>query len=252
MAYGNDPAQRMDVYLPANRSASSTPVLILIHGGAWISGDKSEFLPFSNISLVDSLRRRFAGYAIFNINYRLAGSGGANLYPSQESDVQTAVAFIYNKQNEYLVSDRFILLGASAGSNLAMLQGYKHTSPVKIKAVIDFFGPSDMPSFYQTTTAPIRTALQAYMGGTPETSPDNYNNASPLAFVTSQAPPTLILYGGNDIIVPPAQSQMLQSKLSQAGVAARVVYYPSEAHGWYGSSLSDSFDRIAEFLDSNK
>src|SRR5436190_20202373 len=67
VAYGTDAAQKMDIYLPAGRSGSSTKVIILIHGGGWSTGDKADFN-----SYVDTLKRRLPGYAIFNINYRLA------------------------------------------------------------------------------------------------------------------------------------------------------------------------------------
>lgn len=65
--YGNDPAQKMDIYLPAGRDSVSTPLLILIHGGAWISGDKSDFSPY-----MDSIRKILPNYAFANLNYRLA------------------------------------------------------------------------------------------------------------------------------------------------------------------------------------
>src|SRR5688572_25872652 len=72
VAYGSDPQQVMDIYLPAGRSTTNTKVMILIHGGAWTSGDKSDFTIY-----VDSLKKRLPAYAVFNINYRLS-NGGAN------------------------------------------------------------------------------------------------------------------------------------------------------------------------------
>ncbi|MEO5562456.1 MAG: alpha/beta hydrolase [Chitinophagaceae bacterium] len=83
----------MDVYLPANRNTGSTLVLILIHGGGWQEGNKSDFDPF-----VASLQQRLPGYAIFNVNYRLAGNG-TNLFPSQENDIKATVEFIYGKRD---------------------------------------------------------------------------------------------------------------------------------------------------------
>ncbi len=65
VAYGTDPLQKMDIYLPANRSTATTKVMILIHGGGWISGDKADFAPN-----MDTLKKRIPDYAIFNLNYR--------------------------------------------------------------------------------------------------------------------------------------------------------------------------------------
>ena len=95
IAYGSDPKQKMDMYLPAGRSIDSTKVMVIIHGGGWREGDKSDFTPYMN-----SLQQRLPGYAIFNLNYRLAGDN-KNLFPSQENDIKAAIEFIYSKRSEY-------------------------------------------------------------------------------------------------------------------------------------------------------
>lgn len=243
VAYGKDHAQTFDAWLPEGRTSSSTPALILIHGGAWVNGDKADFRPY-----VDSFQKRFPNYAIFNINYRLVTFSYGNLYPTQENDIKQAVEFINNKREEYHISDKFILLGASAGSNLALLQAYKQPTP-KIKAVIDFFGPSDMSALYQSANDNIRTAMEVFMNGTPSSNATNYTNASPVNFVTAQSPPTLILYGGRDRMIPASQHSALQQKLEQMGVANKIIVYPSYGHGWYGERLTDSFDQIGLFLE---
>src|SRR6187431_471921 len=115
VSYGTNAQQKMDVYLPANRSATTTKVIIMIHGGGWNTGDKADFNEY-----VDSLKKREPSYAIFNINYRLANT--PDLFPAQEQDVKAAIEFINSKRQEYLVSDKFALIGASAGAHLALLQ----------------------------------------------------------------------------------------------------------------------------------
>lgn len=133
VSYGNDPQQKMDVYLPADRSESSTKVLILVHGGAWVEGDKADFNSF-----IQAIQQRLPDYAIFNINYRLV-KNGSNLFPAQEEDLKKAIEFVYSKRSEYHISDKFVYLGASAGAHLALLVGFKYTSPVRPKAVVWFF-----------------------------------------------------------------------------------------------------------------
>ncbi|HLO38200.1 MAG TPA: alpha/beta hydrolase, partial [Lacibacter sp.] len=93
--YGADAKQAMDVYLPSGRSTTSTPVLILIHGGGWTEGSRADLNAY-----VDTLKRRTPKYAIFNISYRLAANG-QNLFPSQEQDVKAAIEFILSKRDEY-------------------------------------------------------------------------------------------------------------------------------------------------------
>ena len=117
ISYGTDARQNMDIYLPANRSVSSTNVIILIHGGAWIEGDKNDFAGY-----ITTLKQRLPGFAIFNINYRLA-INNQNPFPAQEMDVKQAIEFIYNKTGEYIVSKNFALLGASAGGASGFITG---------------------------------------------------------------------------------------------------------------------------------
>jgi acetyl esterase/lipase len=246
VSYGTDAAQKMDVYLPANRSTATTKVIILVHGGAWNQGDKADFTPY-----VDTLKNRIAGYAIFNINYRLA-TGTANFFPSQENDVKAAIDFIYSKRNEYGISDKYVLLGASAGGHLSLLQAYKNTTPVRIKAVVDFFGPTELVDMYNNPPNPlVPLLLMQVTGGTPATLPLIYQQSSPINFVTAQSPPTIILHGGVDVVVSFSQSASLYTKLQTFGVVSQYVFYPTENHGWTGTNLSDSFDKITAFLNAN-
>lgn len=246
VSYGADALQKMDLYLPAGRTTASTKVIILIHGGGWSQDDKTAFTPY-----IDSLKKRLSNYAIFNINYRLA-NGSVNFFPSQENDVKAALEFIYSKRDEYKISDKFVLLGGSAGGHLALLQAYKYTVPVKIKAVVDFFGPTDLVDMYNNPANPlIPLLLLQVTGGNPSTHASLYQQSSPVNFVTAQSPPTIILHGGADIVVAPSQSVLLRNKLLMSGVVNQYVFYPAGNHGWTGPNLTDSFDRIGAFLSAN-
>ncbi len=246
VAYGTDSLQKMDIYLPAGRTSTSTKVFIMIHGGAWAAGDKAEFNAYK-----DSLKRRFPGYAIFNINYRLA-TGTANFFPAQENDVKAALEYIYNKRNEYKISDKFVLFGGSAGGHLALLQAYKYSTPVKIRAVVDFFGPTELVNMYNNPPNPlIPLLLFQVIGGNPSTHSVMYQQSSPLNFVSAQSPPTIIFHGGLDIIVAFSQSVLLKDRLLAEGVTQQYFFYPTEGHGWSGSNLGDSFEKIQAFINAN-
>ncbi len=247
VAYGTDVAQKMDIYLPAGRTSTTTKVMVLIHGGAWATGDKTDFASF-----VDSLQRRLPGYAIFNINYRLS-TGTSNSFPAQENDTKAAIEFIYAKRDEYKISDKFVLLGASAGGHLALLQGYKYNSPVKVKAIVSFFGPTDMTDLYNNPASPFIPAatIAQIVGATPTSNPALYQQSSPINFVTAQSPPTILLHGGLDPLVSPSQAVALDAKLQLAGVIHQYVFYPTEAHGWVGDNLVHSFNQVQAFLTGN-
>jgi len=244
VSYGTNPQQKMDVYLPATRSSTTTKVIIMIHGGGWNTGDKTDFNEY-----VDSLKKREPTYAIFNINYRLAKT--TDLFPAQEQDVKAAVDFIYNKRQEYNISDKFVLVGGSAGGHLALLQGYKYSTPVKPKAIIDFFGPTDLIDMYNNPPNPLVQPLLVAVTGVTPTANTLYMQSSPINFISAQSPPTIIFHGGVDIVVSPSQSVLLNTKLQTAGVIHQYVFYPTEGHGWVGANLSDSFNKIQAFLAAN-
>jgi len=245
VSYGNDTAQVMDVYLPAHRSIHSTKSIVLIHGGGWNSGSKKDFVAY-----IDSFKTRMPDYAIFNLNYRLVN--GSNLFPTQEHDVKTAIDFIVTNSAEYHVNkNKMVLLGASAGGHLALLQGYKYNNP-KVAAIIDFFGPTDLVSMFQKPWNPyVPFVLQMITGTTPRQNSALYKQSSPINYINAQSAPTLILHGGSDKIVNVSQSKTLKDKLDKAGVRNELIIYPGKSHGWYGETLSNSFDRIAAFLGSN-
>lgn len=246
VAYGNDPAQKMDIYLPAGRT-DTTKLIILVHGGAWMTGDKSDFSSF-----VPALQQRISGYAIANINYRLA-TLTENRFPTQENDMKAAVDFLVQKSGDYQISQKIVLLGASAGAHMALLQAYKYASP-KIKAIVDFFGPTDMPALYNSLPSGslTQTALQIVMNGTPATNATLYNQSSPINFVTAQSSPTIILHGTADDVVPIAQSNLLKTKLQSFGVVQQMVTYPGLGHDvWPPPVMNDAFNKIEAFIKAN-
>jgi len=247
ISYGADAAQKMDLYLPAGRTADSTKLVVLVHGGAWSIGDKSDFT-----SYISTLQQKLPGYAVANINYRLATTS-ANHFPTQENDMKSAVDFLVSKSTSYHYSQEMVLLGASAGAHMALLQAYKYSSP-KILAVVDFFGPTDMTglyNFYASNTTD-QLAFQILMNGTPASNASLYSQSSPINFVTTQSPPTIIFHGSIDNVVPVDQSTSLKNKLLSAGVAAEMTVYPNLGHDvWPAATMDDAFNKIEAFIKAN-
>src|SRR5215203_142875 len=245
ISYGPDAAQKMDIYLPAGRKTDSTKMIIMVHGGAWLEGDKSDFA-----SYVTVLKQRLPDYAIANINYRLATVSG-NFFPTQENDMRTAIDFLVQNSGDYHVSQKFVLLGASAGGHMALLQAYKYSTP-KIRAVVDFFAPADMVSLYNLSNVNTQFGLQLLLGGTPVSNPSMYQQSSPINFVDAQDPPTIIFHGDLDIIVNVSQSTTLKNKLQTSGVKNELTVYPGLGHDvWPPAIMNPTFDKIEAFIKTN-
>jgi len=247
VSYSTDASQKMDVYLPAGRNADSTKLMVLVHGGAWISGDKSDFTLF-----IPVIQQRFPGYAIVNINYRLA-TPTIHHFPTQENDMKAALDYLIQKSGEYKVSQKFVLLGASAGAHMALLQAYKYSSP-KILAVVDFFGPTDMTDLYNFHSSDPNNQLLLHllMSGTPVSNASLYAQSSPLNFITAQSSPTIIFHGSMDDVVPIKESTALKNRLSSFGVINEMTSYPNVGHEiWSENIMRDVYDKMERFIKTN-
>jgi acetyl esterase/lipase len=154
VAYGADPLQKMDVYLPAGRSQANTYTLVMVHGGSWAGGDKADF----NADITN-VRSMLGNYAIFNINYRLANGSSVTL-PQLVADVDAAFEFIAGKAAHYNINTgKMAVMGASAGGHLALLKAYKSNTNGRIKAVVDLFGPTDLAWMYTNHPQPAFSQL---------------------------------------------------------------------------------------------
>lgn len=113
LAYGSDPAQRLDVYIP--RNASEAPIIIMVHGGAWMIGDKS----YSNVTANKAARWLPKGYIVVSPNYRMSRAPNPL---DQADDVARALAFVQAKAPSWGGdSARVLMMGHSAGAHLVAL-----------------------------------------------------------------------------------------------------------------------------------
>lgn len=197
----------LDIYQPTTKTAASHPAVVLIHGGGWISFDKSTMKGMGGF-----LARH--GFVAFAVDYRLF-QDGKNRWPAQLEDVRTAVRWVRANAAKYNVDPNHIgAFGHSAGAQLAALLGMENTSD-KVQAVVDVSGPTDFTGQNDSDGAAF---LTSFMGG-----PDVQRDASPVFHVSKQTAPFLIMHGTKDENVPIAQSQELFDKLQAAGVPSQFV-----------------------------
>jgi len=227
-----DKALSLDFY-PARTSLreeklgeEKVPCVILIHGGGWNSDDRKELAPLNGY--LSSL-----GYAVAAIDYRLAPR---YTYPAPMIDVQNALAFLRRHSVELnLDTSRFILLGRSAGGQIALQAAYTLKDP-NIKGVIAFYAPADMVYGYSLPSNPLlldsRKLMEDYLGGSYSQNPAAYHNSSPIEAVDSSSPPTLLLHGHPDVLVSYQHTVHLEAKLNRLGVEHFTVDLPWATHGY--------------------
>lgn len=240
VSYGNNSQQKMDIYLPANRT-SSTKTLILIHGGGWFSGDKSDMNPIK-----DLIRQDLPDIAVVNINYRLADANNKP-YPMQIEDISSVINYLKNNKLKYSISEDFGLIGFSAGGHLSLLWSYGFDFDNNVKMVCSVVGPTNLtdPNYLNDPNPEIQNILNL-LGPTPDSS--YLEEISPLHQVTASSPPTILFYGGQDPLVPTTQGTDLQDKLQTLGIVNEFTLYPDGGHGWTGLELLDTWTKLKSFI----
>lgn len=238
------PSLRLDFYRAVGRSGVPVPCVVAIHGGSWVGGNRLN--DGTTRYLNDSLARR--GYAVASIDYRLAPQFP---WPAQREDLIASLAFLRaNAQGLGIDANRFVLLGRSAGAQMATATAYSVHDPT-IRGVIALYTPADFRLTWEAATVPgnldHRLNLEWFLGGTPESAPDAYASASAAGLVTPAAPPTLLLHGGLDINVFPEHSQLLAERLGRAGVPQVLVSFPSSAHAFDLVSFNSPAAQISTY-----
>jgi acetyl esterase/lipase len=171
-------------------------------------------------------------YVVAAINYRFAAKWP---FPEGRDDVLSAIAYlkVYGAQFG-LDPTRLVLIGRSAGAQLALLAAYTANEPA-IRGAISLYGPSDMRLEYEKPgwggTIDTHHALESYLGGPPAKADDRYFAASPINFVTASSPTTLLIHGERDGIVSIDQSVQLDTRLQEAGVKHLLIRLPWATHG---------------------
>ncbi|HEX8324729.1 MAG TPA: alpha/beta hydrolase [Tepidisphaeraceae bacterium] len=240
-------ALRLDASVPAGDGPH--PAVILVHGGGWQGGDKSNFR-----ALFEPLTQ--AGYAWFSVNYRLAPKFP---FPACVDDVETAVQWVKAHAAEYNVDpDRIALLGESAGGHLVELVTARagDKSPLRPAAVVALYAPSDLHALAKATQArgiPIAPMLRSLFGL------DKWDAAaegmlramSPVTHVRAGLPPFLLLHGTADQLVPIAQSTAFQAACQAVGVPCDLITVEGGPHGMMFWNLMDPSykGKILAFLE---
>ena len=249
----------LDIYLPANAS-KTLPLVIWIHGGAWMLNDKyadMSYMKNTIHALLDS------GYALASIDYRYSTVA---IFPAQAQDCNQAIQFLYDHAEQYnLDKNKFALMGFSAGGHLASLIGLSGNNDVKnfypagkrpsfkIKTVLDFYGPSDLVILAgapDTSVNNERNPVAILLGALPLKRPDLARVASPVTYIDKNDPPFLIVQGEKDESVPYTQSVILQSWLQLAAVKNDLIIVRGAPHYGPMFDTEDIRAKIFYFLRS--
>lgn len=241
--YGDEDNQNFDIYLPKDRSRNNTKSIVLIHGGGWIGGDKSDMYELFNV-----LKRDLPDYAIININYRLADDD-TKIFPAQIQDINSAIEYI--KAANYHISNDFAIIGGSAGGYLALYYSYRFNDNNNIKLVCSVVGPTDISDDEILANDQMKQILETSIGESVDENPELYEELSPINYVTQNTVPTALFYGNNDPLVPISQAQNLKNSLNQHGIQNIIHIYEGGHGDWSKEDIEDYKANLINFITTN-
>lgn len=213
--YGNVDGRslKLDLYRP-KKIAKPVPVLLFIHGGAWKSGKRQDYHFYT---------KAFAkkGYVVATVSYRLSGEAP---FPAAVQDCKCAVRWLRANAKKYRIDpNQIAVIGGSAGGHLAMMLGYADDPALegkgghagvssRVSAVVNLYGVYDMTTEFAQKASAVKNFLA---GKTIAEAPKLYRQSSPRFHLDKNDPPTLILHGTIDEVVPIVQSDALAAHLKR-------------------------------------
>lgn len=237
----------LDIFQPASGSSELIPAVIMIHGGGWISGDKSLLYPIAEV-----LANR--GYAAISVEYRLSQEAK---YPAAVYDIKTAIKWVKDHRFELGIdTHRVAILGTSAGGQLAALAGTTQENPqfedpadtstatTNLHAIIDVDG---VLAFIHPDSEE-GTVAGKWLGGDQTEAREKWIEASALTHADSKTPPTLFIGSAHSRFL--AGHEEFMEKLTSASIYTEMKVFEEAPHSFwlFHPWFEPTVDHITDFL----
>lgn len=230
--YGEADRNVMDIYVPDSAYENEhNGVILYIHGGSWTGGNKEDMA---------SKAKRFAekGYITASMNYTLYSEElfGKVTAHTMCDEIGKAIEKIKEfSEEKQLNITKLALSGYSAGAHLSMLYGFSRAEDSAIELVFtaNQVGPSDFHSevWGSTWLARMLSGIEITSKMSEERKEKIINSISPTAYVTKDTVPSILAYGGMDMIVPAGNAQRIKAAFETAGAPHSYILYPLSNHG---------------------
>ncbi|WP_231433813.1 MULTISPECIES: alpha/beta hydrolase [unclassified Chryseobacterium] len=273
---------KLDIYRPKNSENTKLPVVIYVHGGAWVEGDKVIYADnYVENTILKLLKKN---HAVISVNYRLVSEDVH--FPTPVQDTKDAVRWVRKNADEYNLDENNIgMWGVSAGAHLSLLSAYTEDKDfvgdsrlsqysAKVNYVVDNFGPVDMNRLLHTrATKPLLLTVgliskkiidlrgKLIKGITGLDIKENKKEVveicktiSPLTY-TQNTVPTLILHGNKDKIAPVRHSKRLNKMLNKENTEHKFIIVKKGNHGFYTTDKTyqeELNNEMVNFIISHK
>ena len=230
-SYGEHDRQKLDVMSPAK--GKGRPVVVFLHGGGWIRGDKR---------IYQYIQRRFAGEGVVTVsaNYRLSPEA---VFPAFINDGAEAVAWTnHNIDKHGGDPERIYLMGHSAGAHTVAMLGLNEAYLEKAgvdKSVIKGVIPIAAPLMLKASQVP---QLAFVFGAAKD------EDMWPLAFIDGNEPPFLLIHGEKDPLVQPIHAQVAEKMIKAKGGKVTTHYFPNHDHMTIVGAFSPKYERRGNIM----
>jgi acetyl esterase/lipase len=254
-----DVSQRLDIYYPEKAPKEPLPLIVHIHGGGWMGGNKHPC----------DTRMVSQGYVLASVGYRFSQKAK---FPAQIQDCQAAIRWLRAHAEKYHINpDKVGVIGGSAGGHLSALVGVSGGKKLfaaiggnedqsdAVQCVCDIFGPKNFASVieqaekdknvtnifkFNTPSDPYSELIGANLSDKEKTAA-----VSPITYVDKDSPPTLILHGTHDALVPYAQSEEFAEAMTKNGASVWLQKFPGAGHGGGSFSKPSVLRLMKNFFD---
>jgi acetyl esterase/lipase len=248
--YANPENQHLQLDLAQPAGDGPFPAVVCIHGGGFRAGKRESW---------DKMCQQLAsrGYVAVTITYRLAPD---HQFPAAVEDSKAAVRWVRANAAKYHVDpNRIAALGDSAGAHLALFLAVTNNvhdfdgdqnlgQSSAVQCAVSYYGPADFTLSYGKSVDAAEV-LPLFLGGNLQQQPKRHIQASPLYWVTPDAPPILLLHGTNDKYVNYEQATLLHDRLKAAQCDVELVTLEGAGHGFKGDDLKRANEAAFAFLD---
>ncbi|HEX7654116.1 MAG TPA: pectinesterase family protein [Verrucomicrobiae bacterium] len=224
VVYGEAAGEKLYLDAHAPTSPGKHPVVLIVHGGGWMAGDKAT-------DIVPLFAPVATNFTWFTINYRLAP---IHRWPACYEDELTAIRWVKQHAAEYGGDpDKIALLGYSAGGHLVTLAGTHAPANARVQAVVALAPPTDLVADNERRGG-LSPSMRNLFGYESSNITDSVRvvlkEHSPLTYVAPGLPPFLLFNGSADKTVPAGQTEAFAAALKAAGVDVALQIIPEGQH----------------------
>lgn len=247
---------QLDIAMPID-GEGPFPAIVFIFGATVIEGSRHQY----SDEIGFAANRGYVGVTIdYQVNQILAGTHTAP-FPTQIGQAKCAIQWLRANADEYQIDkERIGIIGYSAGGYISLMLALTDPSdgiesacgdsefPSSVQAAVGLAAPIDL-TCRQSGCQVFGVGFTEFLGGTRDEIPDVYLEASPIHYVSDNDPPILSIMGELDEVVPPAQGELLDSAMSDAGLTHELVVLEGKGHAYLGYGRPEMYEIVYEFFD---